>query len=87
MFENTIVKASEIERESAITLTKKYVKDISDEDIICAYDISMISSDIKFQPENYGEVVKVNISDLDIPIKSNMAFYIYLMMKIMKFCL
>ena len=73
MFENTIVKASEIERESAITLTKKYVKDISDEDIICAYDISMISSDIKFQPENYGEVVKVNISDLDIPIKSNMA--------------
>ena len=47
MPENTMIKAANISNVEAVTLAKNYIPDVSLEDILCVYDISMISNDRK----------------------------------------
>lgn len=70
---DTKVAMNEIERNEAISLAQKY-KDIESKDVIAAYDITLTDSEnIKYQPANDGEKVKVTISNLNIDPSKGLA--------------
>lgn len=73
MLSDTILNIDFMSGENAIDIAKKYVKDISDEDVIAGYDIALFSNDSKFQPEFYSDSVNVTISNLDIASRKNLA--------------
>ncbi|MBQ6860040.1 MAG: leucine-rich repeat protein [Clostridia bacterium] len=70
---DTKVVMNEIERSEAISLAQKY-KDIESKDVIAAYDITLTDSEnIKYQPADDGEKVKVTISNLNIDPSKGLA--------------
>lgn len=73
MLEDTSVETKEIAKEDAVSMAKKYIPEITSGEVLCAYDISMISNTKEYQPGDYNQVVKVNISNLDLDIKDTVA--------------
>lgn len=58
-----IVKMSDA---SAISVAKRYKKDIQDEDIVAGFDISLDYDNKKYEPSEYSQKVDVKISNLDL---------------------
>lgn len=58
--------------ENVVEIARKYVKDISDEDVIGGYDIKLLANNLKFQPAFYSDSVNVKISNLKIEDKRNL---------------
>lgn len=73
MPKDTLVSSKVIEKDEAFSLAKEHIKDLKQEDVLAAYDISLNSKDFEYQPEEYGQIVAVNISRLNLEIKDNLA--------------
>lgn len=73
MPKDTLVSSKVIEKDEAFSLAKEHLKDLKEEDVLFAYDISLDSKDFEYQPENFGQIVTVNISKLNLNIKDNVA--------------
>lgn len=73
MPKDTLVSSKVIEKDEAFSLAKEHLKDLKEEDVLFAYDISLDSKDFEYQPENFGQTVTVNISKLNLNIKDNVA--------------
>ena len=73
MPQNTKVIAKDIEREEAITLAQKYVPQLEDDKILYAYDIALQKGDIKYEPYKYDSNVNVNISNIGLNGKKDVA--------------
>jgi len=52
-------------KEEAILLAKQYIN-IEDENVITAYDISLKSDTMKYQPVDYNQYLKVNLSNIKL---------------------
>lgn len=73
MPKDAFVSSKEIEKEDAISLARGHINNIKAEDVLAAYDISLNSKDAEYQPKDFGQSVKVNISNLDIKVKDMLA--------------
>ncbi len=73
MPKDTLVSSKVIEKDEAFSLAKEHLKDLKEEDVLFAYDISLDSKDFEYQPEDFGQTVTVNISKLNLNIKDNVA--------------
>lgn len=71
MPDDTVLETTGIAKNDATLLAQKYLGDVVESDILCAYDISMLSKAKEYQPGDYSQVVKVNISNLDLDIKGS----------------
>ena len=67
---NAVLTTKEITKEVATNIAKRYIP-IEEDKILYAYDISMISKDKKYQPENYGKNVDITLSNLKIEDKKD----------------
>lgn len=73
MPKDAFVSSKEIEKEDAISLARDHINNIKAEDVLAAYDISLNSKNAEYQPKDFGQSVKVNISNLDIKVKDMLA--------------
>lgn len=73
MPKDTLVSSRVIEKDEAFSLAKEHLKDLKEEDVLLAYDISLNSKDFEYQPEDFGQTVTVNISKLNLDIEDNVA--------------
>lgn len=73
MPKNTFVSSDTIEKEKAFSLAKSYLKNIREEDIILAYDISLDYNGQKYQPAEFNHFVNVSISGADLNQKENVS--------------
>ena len=73
MPKDTLVSSRVIEKDEAFSLAKEHLKDLKEDDVLLAYDISLNSKDFEYQPEDFGQTVTVNISKLNLDIKDNVA--------------
>lgn len=64
---------TKLDENQAILTAKKYRKDISDEDIVAGFDISIDSGNIKYQPKEYSQNVDVKISNLNLDLSKTYA--------------
>lgn len=72
MPQNTNAKITNITKEEAINLVQNKVK-LNQDDVIGAYDISLNTSSIKYQPGNYNKSVKVELSNVKIDLDKHYA--------------
>lgn len=57
---------SKINNDEAFNMAKKFKSDINQDEVIYAYDISLNSEDMEYQPAEYNTSVKVRLSNLDL---------------------
>ena len=62
------VESKVITKEKATSLAIKNDLNLTANNIVCAYDLSINADDFKYQPEEYNNEVSVSISNLDIKI-------------------
>ena len=67
------VIANDISREEATKLAKKYMPSIEDEKVLYAYDIAIENGNTKYEPNNFGESVDVNISNINLESKKDIS--------------
>lgn len=66
MPENTTIVAKEIKQENATKLVQKYIPEITKENVLYAYDISMKTNNGKYQPKNFEQSVEINIDNIKL---------------------
>lgn len=64
--ENVKASISQLDKKEAVEVAKKHVKDLRDEDVLYAYDITLATKEAKYQPLRYKENVKVKLSNLNL---------------------
>ena len=62
---DTVLTTKEISKEVATNIAKRYIP-LDDDKVLYAYDISMVSENKKYQPENYGKDVNITLTNLGI---------------------
>lgn len=73
MPKNTFVSSDTIEKEEAFSLAKSYLKNLKEEDIILAYDISLDYNGQKYQPAEFNHFVDVSIIGADLNKKEKIS--------------
>ena len=71
MPEDTLLQTNVISKDEATSMAQKYLQTITSGEVLGAFDISMVSNTIEYQPGDYNQVVKVNISNLDLNFDKN----------------
>ena len=68
------VSSNEVNKDEAITLAKKYLKDISEDEVLGAYEISLTANGEKFDPKDFDNTVKVSIANAGLDMSERIAF-------------
>jgi len=63
MPKDATANVAKLEKANAVEIAKKYKENIKEENVINAFDISVKSEDIKYQPAEHNQEVKVKISN------------------------
>lgn len=73
MPKNSSLEANKLDNDMAFSTAMKYKSDISKEDVVAGFDISINSGNLKYQPEEYSQKVEVKISNLNLDLGKNYA--------------
>ena len=63
------VLISKVNKTDAVSLAQRYKSDVLAKDVVDAFDISINSANTKYQPKEYGQKVKVKLSNLDMNLE------------------